>query len=355
MTAYKQGTVIKELLRRIRENVYTEKLPSANKLACEFNVNVKTANKALNSLVGKGIAYRENGKGTFLKDSNSQSKDRYLEIIYLGVIDFYSNPYFSAIWRGINKALQKTSYRTVVKVLEEDRKKGGQKEIYRDFSEAEGRLIIGTANEKQIAELKKDGAPFVMVGTKTKYPNVLSVYANTEKAAFDAVSAIISTQRRQIAFIGATTGKDRQVDVDKFHGYMEALLVNNIEPDFKLIENTPAFPDAGYSAMKRILSQQTPDAVFVAHDHLCPGAYKAIEEAGLTIPDDIGVLGCNGIELMLVPSLSTVYLPLEEVGQQSALLLLEEIEAPNKQKAFQIILEGKLELKDSINKKRIAL
>ncbi|OGV33690.1 MAG: hypothetical protein A2020_05190 [Lentisphaerae bacterium GWF2_45_14] len=348
MIAGKQSKLIKELLKRIEDNTYTKKLPSAKMLAEEFSVNSKTANKALNSLVEQGIASCVNGRGTFLKENSTSPQELHLEIICLGVADFYSNPYFSAIWHGITDEIQKSQYGILVKFLEEDRENGGQKNIYQDFSKAEGRIIIGTGNELQVKALVEDGTPFVIAGTKTDFADVSAVYAKTKKAAYDAVNLIISKGRRRIAFIGATSGRHRQIDVDKFHGYVEALLENNMKPDFALIKDTSAFPSAGYYAMQEILSRQTIDAIFVSHDHLCPGVYKAINESGLTIPGDIGVVGCNGVEVMLSPDLTTVSLPLKEIGKQSAQLLLRKIQQRDFHDNIQIALEGHLQIKDSI-------
>ncbi|MDE1188262.1 MAG: LacI family DNA-binding transcriptional regulator [Pantoea sp.] len=99
--------------------------------------------------------------------------------------------------------------------------------------------------------------------------------------------------------------------------------------------------EAGRNAMQALLSQgERPDAVFAVSDTLAAGALRAIQDAGLTVPDDIAVIGFDGTELseMTYPKLSTVLQPSREIGRQAVRLLLRRIDEPGSA-AEKIILD----------------
>ena len=84
----------------------------------------------------------------------------------------------------------------------------------------------------------------------------------------------------------------------------------------------------GYKAMQQLLQvADRPTAIFAAGDMMAIGAMKAIQEAGLQIPDDISVVGFDDIELSqyVTPSLTTIRQDSQTIGQQAADMLLKQI------------------------------
>jgi len=89
---------------------------------------------------------------------------------------------------------------------------------------------------------------------------------------------------------------------------------------------------AGMAAMTRLLAAEPrPDAVFAVSDTLAAGALRAIEKAGLRIPQDIAVVGFDGTELseMVSPPLSTIKQPSRDIGRKAVDLLLNKIDNPD--------------------------
>jgi LacI family transcriptional regulator len=84
-------------------------------------------------------------------------------------------------------------------------------------------------------------------------------------------------------------------------------------------------PDGGYQATTKILRQRNrPAAILAMNDRLAFGAYQAIAEAGLRVPEDISIVSFDNDELAayLRPGLTTVALPHQEMGRRSVELLL---------------------------------
>ncbi|MFN7054035.1 LacI family DNA-binding transcriptional regulator [Hyphomonas sp.] len=85
--------------------------------------------------------------------------------------------------------------------------------------------------------------------------------------------------------------------------------------------------DSGLQAMERLLyAKRRPTAVFAGNDEMATGAYVAVRKAGLRIPDDVSIVGFDDTPIAgrLWPALTTVRLPIREMGRAAAALLLEQ-------------------------------
>jgi LacI family transcriptional regulator len=86
--------------------------------------------------------------------------------------------------------------------------------------------------------------------------------------------------------------------------------------------------ESGYRLTQSVLSRPNrPDALICGNDNMAVGAYRAIHELGLRIPQDIAVASFNDISVaqFLNPPLSTVHLPAEEIGETAVDMLMERI------------------------------
>lgn len=137
--------------------------------------------------------------------------------------------------------------------------------------------------------------------------------------------------------IAMINGPQTHVDaIERERGFMEGLSSAGID---KLTRRNGDFLiQSGFSAMKTILEELKPDAVFCANDYMAAGAIKFLWEAGLRVPEDISVVGYDNNDICegIVPSLTTIDHRLEELGQCLAkgLLALIEGTVPNVRKAI---------------------
>jgi LacI family transcriptional regulator len=140
-----------------------------------------------------------------------------------------------------------------------------------------------------------------------------------------ATEHLLSAGRRAIAHIAGPPVIHAQ---RRERGYREAMQAHGIEPRAAWIAAAGFMEDDGYRAMKRLLEGRSRiDAVFAANDPAAIGAMKAIWEAGLSVPDDIAVVGAGNVvhsDLLRVP-LTTVSWSKEELGRRAADLILQQI------------------------------
>ncbi|RYE52229.1 MAG: LacI family transcriptional regulator, partial [Hyphomicrobiales bacterium] len=98
--------------------------------------------------------------------------------------------------------------------------------------------------------------------------------------------------------------------------------------DDRLLRSGDKTEEGGYRLARELLREgRPPEVIITFNDSMAIGAYRAINEMGLSIPGDIGVASFNDISVaqFLNPPLTTVRLPAEEIGEAAVELLLERV------------------------------
>jgi LacI family transcriptional regulator len=129
---------------------------------------------------------------------------------------------------------------------------------------------------------------------------------NARGAAF-ALEHLYDVGHDRIATITGPT--ETRVGMDRFVGYREALERLGLPYRDEYVREGDFYFDSGTTAMKELLSlPEPPTAVFAASDLMAAGAIRAIEQAGLSVPEDIAVVGFDDIQLaaMMQPALTTI-------------------------------------------------
>jgi LacI family transcriptional regulator len=101
--------------------------------------------------------------------------------------------------------------------------------------------------------------------------------------------------------------------------------------------------------------KKKPDAIFTITDRMAIGAMLAIKEKGLSMPDDIGLIGFNNepITKLVTPSISSIEQPAFELGKVAAKLLIEVMNNEADLNDREIVLEPKIFVRESTNRRRI--
>ena len=333
MPEYKQGKIVEELLRRIREGAYEEKLPLSQELAEEFGVNFKTINKALNQLVGDGILLRKKGCGTFLRTPMNIDGARMVEVLFEGYATVSSHPFWGEVWSGVVKTLSENGYRPVLSMLETN-SEGILNLNGFTFCESAGKLLLGVSEKRLIKLLQTEtSVPFVSAADPVDEPGVLSVSIDDGQAIHDAVDYLVDRGAERIGFIGITCSYTNSRLASRFQHYLDAVQrYHQIDPD--LIENVRLLAENGYPAMRNILSRTRPDAVLISGDHMIPGAVRALEEAGISIPGQMLICGCDGVRPSLPFSYPTIRGDRQLCGEKAAELLSRKIVNPSDRRAI---------------------
>jgi LacI family transcriptional regulator len=185
-------------------------------------------------------------------------------------------------------------------------------------------VIIQAAQigDSLISQMVEFQVPFVMAGRPEQSSRVSFVNADNVVGAYAAVSHLIQLGYQDIAHVSGplntTAGLDRR------QGYVNALTDRGRNCNPNLIIEGDFTETGGYIAMQQLLSQK-PDAVFVASDTMAFGALRALRQAGLSVPDDIAIVGFDDLLTSATsdPPLTTVRQPILRVGTQVVETLID--------------------------------
>jgi len=188
-------------------------------------------------------------------------------------------------------------------------------------------LIGGQFPESFVLKLSAGDCPLVTIGTYSIKAPINAVVADNQMGAYQATTHLLELGHRDIGFINGpeTTGSSRS----KYEGFREALIAYGQSPDPSWITSANFTIEDGYEAAKKFLAmRRRPTAMFIADDPIAIGAIKAFQEAGLSIPEDMAIVGFgnNPMGEYLSPSLSTIDVYQRKLGTSGALRLLHLIE-----------------------------
>ncbi|MDR2023176.1 MAG: LacI family DNA-binding transcriptional regulator [Hungatella sp.] len=281
-----------------------------------------------------------------------RNKKKYKKKLKLGMISSYS----------LEEELEDTFYLSVRIAIERKIEEEGFKKFtvnlgdsVESTSNLDGLICLGTFSESMVNKVKAFHKPAVFVDALGDLDLFDSVVTDLKHSVKKVLSYFLQEDHKKIAFIG---GRDVDADgkevadlrVPIYRSFMEERGILN-EDYIKIGGYTPKH---GYRLGKELLAmEERPSAIFTANDSLAVGCYKAIQEAGLGIPEDISVIGFNDISIAkyLVPPLTTVHIYMDFMGFQAVSILAERIYS-GREISMHISLPTKLMVRGSVSKWR---
>ena len=187
----------------------------------------------------------------------------------------------------------------------------------------EGFVVIDTALEKPLP------LPTVVISGHRSYPGVTNIVLNHDRAAHLALEHLVQLGHERIAFIqGQPYSSDSETRWKAIERAAENLGIVIHEDLVVQLEIDTLSPYVAYPVVRRLL-QRTRDftALFAYNDLSAIGALRALRDSGLTIPDDVSVVGFHDINsaAFQIPSLTTVRQPLDKMGALAGEVLLQRI------------------------------
>jgi len=278
-----------------------------------------------------------------------RDKKKYKKKLKLGMISSYS----------LEEELEDTFYLSVRIAIERKLEEEGFKKFpvnlgdsVESTSNLDGLICLGTFSESMVNKVKSFHKPAVFVDALGDLDLFDSVVTDLRHSVKKVLSYFLKEGHKKIAFIGGRVDVDGKEVVDLrvpiYRSFMEERGILN-EEYIKIGGYTPKH---GYRLGKELLAmEERPSAIFTANDSLAVGCYKAIQEAGLCIPEDISVIGFNDISIAkyLIPPLTTVHIYMDFMGSQAVSILAERIYS-GREISMHISLPTKLMVRGSVSK-----
>lgn len=191
------------------------------------------------------------------------------------------------------------------------------------------------------------------------------VLVNQSSAAFSSVQDdslaaggiagehLLSIGHRRVAFIGPVSSASAYRLRER--GFARALRAAGEAPPSERWQRAEPTVVGGIAAMRALLAlAEPPTAVFCANDLIALGAHKACTLAGIAVPRDMSILGCDDIDLgtLVTPELSTIGTPKRELGARAARLLLRQFDGDGRAAPTTQTLPVKLVLRGTTGRPR---
>lgn len=303
------------------------------------DVSSKTKDKIIK--IAKNLGYTPN----LLAKSLRSKKSKTIGVVLADI----SNPFFSAVAKGVENAARKKSYSIILCNTDEEYEKEEEALQVLVEKRVDGLLITPVQKEyKDILRIKEQKIPLVLVGRHFDTIGTNSVVSDDSLGGFLATEYLIKKGHRKILYISGPLHISSASE--RLNGYKEALKKYKISFKKKLVRGYTAKMDEAYMLMEKLLKEKLDfTAIFTFSDFLAFGIMKALREEKLKIPDDVAVVGYDDIEFssILEIPLTTVHMPKYRLGMEGTNMLIDEIEGKNSGKPQKLVIKPELIVRES--------
>ena len=306
-------------------------------IAREFHVSVATVSRALRDSANIS-ADRRAAIQQFARDHNftpnalagSLRHSRVQPMKVIGVIiPEFTHFYFSSVLSGIEEEASSRGYRIMVAQSSEQY----EREVHICQSFYENRvcgIIVSQAKDTRrydhFQRLIDAGVPLVFYDRICTGVSASRVVVDDYMGAFNAVSYLIGTGCRRIAFYGSAM--TMEISKNRYNGYRDALLKHGMTPSDDLVRICDNRDYAEEITPALLCSDNRPDGFFAINDDTAIGIMYTAKRMGLRVPDDVSVCGfTNGQRAVACdPMLTTVEQRGVKLGEEAADVLIGHVE-----------------------------
>ena len=332
------------------------KIYTIRDVAQEAGVSVTTVSRVLNGRPDVSRETRERvhaiiAAHNFVGNANARSLKQQDEIVAALILRGRSNPFLS----GLGEAMIHYAAESPVSMLLEaiDEKADEYQTALRLMHEkrAKGFVFLGSRLDERADALRSAEVPVVFAtvdATQAGFTNCSSVFIDERAMGYQAVETLLQAGHRRIAVFGG----DRTVGdglAARFQGAKDAFDDAGIPFDESRYVDTRFSLSGAYDAARAFFSLHADTtAVFAMSDIVAMGVIRALKDLGRRVPEDVSVVGFDGIEMgkYFIPSLTTVAQPADEIARKSVEALLDMMLEGGDGR--QIKLDAKLVTRESV-------
>lgn len=257
-------------------------------------------------------------------------------------VPFISHPYFAQLAHSVVREAERHRYDVVIDETRGIRERelqvaSGYRKLLTD-----GILFSPLALDRPAVEAARDKTPLVMLGEHFQSDTIDSVTVDNVRSVHDATNHLIANGRRRIGFLGHTVeGAIGSADL-RLRGYREALASAGLDSDPGHIidlSKSPASADTegaysheeGYIRVRDMIpTMGALDGLVCGNDLLAIGALRAFREGGVSVPEQVAVVGWDNVPegAYTSPTLTTIAPNLEEIARFAIEVILARLDDP---------------------------
>jgi DNA-binding LacI/PurR family transcriptional regulator len=265
------------------------------------------------------------------------------------IISNVLSPFYSVIAKAVEDVAIRNNFSTVLC-------NGGdnpQKELnYLEVlhqNRVDGIILSPTGkNREYLSFLLSSGITVTVIDRIVKGLQCDSVLVNNREASCEAVGFLLQKGYRKIGFISGP--KDRMTGIERWRGYYDAHEKEKVSVDEGLVKMGDFLFESGKTMAYELIEKNKIDALYVANTDMATGAYIAIKEKKLRIPQDIAFVMFDDPQWasLVTPSVSAVRQPVYTLGSAAADLLIKRImNGAIEKEPVNVVLQARFVVRDS--------
>ncbi|MFT5195511.1 MAG: LacI family transcriptional regulator [Cellvibrionaceae bacterium] len=253
-------------------------------------------------------------------------------VIGLLVFDL-ENSYFTEVVRGIDAEVSALNYDMMISTTHQRRER--EKTYIGQLASGmvDGLIIMLPQEiESWLAQLQQRNVPYVLIDHESGSGQGHIIRTANRRGAIAATNHLLDLGHTKIGLITGTPSV--QSGRERIEGFRQALAERVISADESLIQQGDFDEKSGRACGLKLLQMaDRPTAIFALNDAMALGVYEAAESLGLSIPEDLSVMGFDDIPeaKYIRPQLTTVRQPQREIGRTATRLLVDLIENPGRE------------------------
>lgn len=246
------------------------------------------------------------------------------------IVTASNNPFFAEVVRHVERYCERHDYHLIL-VNSDNQSCNLSRHLDRLLRKQVDGLLLMCAEPQDFSPdiFARLTLPMVVIDWWQQSLNADIIHENSELGGYLATKALLDAGYQDIAII---TGElTKPIALNRLQGYKRAMLEKNLQIRSEWIIESHFHYDGGVKAMLDLLAlPHRPKAVFAMSDSIAIGAYQAVWQAGLRIPQDIAMIGYDNIELAqyLSPPLSTIHQPKARLAKKAIERLISRIHSP---------------------------
>lgn len=338
----KHASLTAEFKRRIvaRELAPGEQLPSFSEMQTLHGATTTTVSRVHTALENEGLVERQHGRGVFVAQNKPQTG-----VIGCVGMDFANKaPYWIHLMNGINRVADREGLNLMML---------NTPSAARGWEKVDG-LIICEVEPQHTVPFCPPHLP--RVALLSAAPDTISVVADDYQGARLATEQLIELGHQKIAFLHS----DNEFGMARLRGYQDALRAAKIKPQKNwrrligyFVPQISVMTTRGRLDMTKWLQEGFErlgcTALLTQNDAIGIGALHALQEAAISVPNEMSVVSFDGTEWceLTRPTLASVSIPLEEIGARGMELLLRQIRE-GRQPVETVVLPTRFEARGSV-------
>jgi LacI family transcriptional regulator len=278
----------------------------------------------------------------------SSLRSRRTNVLALVMTDI-TNPFFTVAARGVEDVASQAGYTVIFCNTDEDLSK---EQKYIDVlmqNRVDGILLVPSDSESSSIEtLQKKGIPVVVIDRRVSEKQVDQVRCDSVAGAEQLTQLLIALGHRQIALVNGpqnvSTASDRLI------GFSRALASAGLDLSAQVVISGAYTRESGREMTRQVLEMSPrPTALFAANNFIALGALRALEEAGIRVPDDMAVVTFDDLpeSLVVSPFLTVAAQPVYEMAAKATEMLIKRLSSKGPEDFEEIVFPTQLIVRKS--------